>query len=68
MGRAVAVACARPLSAVWRSCRWATHRPFRSQMAAQDFCRIRSYISTLKKHGLPVLEYLGQALQGVPMR
>jgi len=39
---------------------------FRSQTAAQDFCRIRSYISTLKKHGLPVLEYLGQALQGRP--
>jgi len=34
---------------------------FRSQRAAQEFCRIRGYISTVKKHQLSVLECLGQA-------
>jgi transposase len=39
---------------------------FRSERAAQEFCRIRGYISTVKKHGLPVLVSLHQALQGRP--
>ena len=39
---------------------------FRSEHAAADFCRIRGYISTVKKHGLPVLACLSQALEGRP--
>ena len=39
---------------------------FRSADAAADFCRIRGYISTVKKHGLPVLDCLRQALEGRP--
>ena len=39
---------------------------FRSQQAAKEFCRIRGYISTVKKHRLSVLECLRQALQGRP--
>jgi len=37
---------------------------FRSVHGAEIFCRIRSYISTLKKQGLPVFEYIQKALQG----
>ena len=39
---------------------------FRSADAATDFWRIRGYISTVKKHGLPVLDCLRQALEGRP--
>ena len=40
---------------------------FRSaHAAAADFCRIRGYISTVKKHGLPVLDCLRQALERRP--
>ena len=39
---------------------------FRSAHAAAEFCRIRGYISTVKKHGLPVLDCLRQALAGRP--
>jgi transposase len=39
---------------------------FRSEDAAADFCRIRGYISTVKKHGLPVLDCLRRALEGRP--
>ena len=39
---------------------------FRSKTAAQEFFRIRSYISTVKKQGLPILHSLRQALQGNP--
>ncbi len=39
---------------------------FRSDAAAHEFCRIRSYISTVKKQGLPVLDWLRQAFQGHP--
>ncbi len=39
---------------------------FRSAHAAADFCRIRGYISTVKKHGLPVLDCLRHALEGRP--
>jgi len=39
---------------------------FRSKTAAEEFFRIRGYISTVKKQGLPVLHCLRQALQGHP--
>ncbi|MCL4494899.1 MAG: IS66 family transposase [Firmicutes bacterium] len=39
---------------------------FRSMTGAKVFARIRGYISTLKKQGLPVMEYLQQAIQGAP--
>lgn len=40
---------------------------FRSLGGARQFCRIRGYISTWKKRGLPVLAGLRDALQGRPM-
>jgi transposase len=39
---------------------------FRTFQGACRHARIRSYISTLRKHGLPVLEYLRRALDGRP--
>ncbi len=39
---------------------------FRTLIGARRHARIRSYISTLRKHGLPVLEYLRRALDGRP--
>jgi len=39
---------------------------FRTLAGARRHARIRSYISTLRKHGLPVLEYLRRALDGRP--
>lgn len=39
---------------------------FRTLEGARRHARIRSYISTLRKNGLPVLEYLGRALDGHP--
>lgn len=39
---------------------------FRSVAGAQMFGRIRGYISTLKKQGLPVLESLKQVFLGNP--
>ena len=39
---------------------------FRTLEGARRHVRIRSYISTLRKHGLPVLEYLRRALDGQP--
>ena len=39
---------------------------FRTLAGAQRHVRIRSYISTLRKYGLPVLEYLRRTLDGRP--
>jgi transposase len=39
---------------------------FRTLVGARRHARIRSYISTVRKHGLPVLEYLRRALDGSP--
>src|SRR5450759_29995 len=39
---------------------------FRSLKGARCHARIRSYIATLRKHNLPVLEYLRRALDGHP--
>ncbi|PZO42955.1 MAG: IS66 family transposase, partial [Phormidesmis priestleyi] len=34
---------------------------------AQQFCRIRGYISTLRKQGLPLLEALRRTFLGDPI-
>lgn len=39
----------------------------RSLPGAQAFCRIRGYLSTLRKQGLPVITALEQALAGHPL-
>jgi transposase len=39
---------------------------FRTLQGAQRHARVRSYISTLRKQGRPVLEYLRRALDGHP--
>jgi len=40
---------------------------FRSLVGAQQFCRIRGYISTLRKQGLPLLEALRRTFLGNPI-
>lgn len=40
---------------------------FRSMEGAQQFCRIRGYISTLHKQGIPVLEALKQIFMKTPI-
>ena len=40
---------------------------FRSWNGALDFCRIRGYLSTLRKQGNPLLSALQQALAGHPL-
>ncbi len=39
---------------------------FRTPPGAERFCRIRGYISTLRKQGMPILFALGQAIVGDP--
>jgi transposase len=39
---------------------------FRTPQGAARFCRIRGYISTLRKQGRPILSSLGQAIAGNP--
>lgn len=40
---------------------------FRSPLGAQQFCRIRGYLSTLRKQGLPVLDALKAVFLGCPI-
>ena len=40
---------------------------FRTTRGAEAFCRIRAYISTIRKNSLPVLEGILAALQGTPL-
>ena len=39
---------------------------FRTTTGAERFCRIRGYISTLRKQRLPILAALTQAILGTP--
>jgi transposase len=39
---------------------------FRTRTGAETFCAIRSYISTVRKHGLNVIEAIYDALSGNP--
>ncbi len=39
---------------------------FRTPAGAERFCRIRGYISTLRKQGMPIFSALGQAIEGNP--
>jgi transposase len=40
---------------------------FRSDDGAARFCRIRGYVSTLRKQGLPIFAALSQAIAGTPV-
>jgi transposase len=40
---------------------------FRTTQGAQAFCRIRAYISTIKKNNLPVINAILAALKGAPL-
>jgi transposase len=40
---------------------------FRTTRGAEAFCRIRAYISTIRKNDLHVLEGIRAALQGMPL-
>jgi len=39
---------------------------FRTSTGAERFCRIRGYLSTLRKQGLPILSALGKTMIGAP--
>jgi phage terminase large subunit-like protein len=40
---------------------------FRTIQGAEAFCRIRAYISTIRKNNLPVMESILAALKGAPL-
>jgi len=39
---------------------------FRSEEGARDFCRVRGYITTVKKHNQSILTALTGAVRGTP--
>ncbi|MDQ2830621.1 MAG: transposase, partial [Chloroflexota bacterium] len=39
---------------------------FRTPTGAARFCRMRGYISTLRKQGMPIFSARGQAIAGTP--
>lgn len=39
---------------------------FRSEEGALNFCRVRGFIATVKKHNRPVLPELGRVFEGTP--
>jgi transposase len=39
---------------------------FRNQDGSRAFCRIRSYISTVRKNAVNVIDAIGNAFQGYP--
>ncbi|MBA3323190.1 MAG: transposase [Pyrinomonadaceae bacterium] len=41
---------------------------FRTEEGARRFCRIRSYVSTMRKQGKGVLRALAGACRGAPLR
>ena len=41
-----------------------SHACFRSQAGAEDFCTIRSYLSTMRKQGIRVWSALGSVFAG----
>jgi hypothetical protein len=40
---------------------------FKTTRGAEAFCRIRAYISAIRKNSLPVLEGILAALEGTPL-
>jgi transposase len=40
---------------------------FRTIQGAEAFCRIRAYISTIRKNGLNVIDAILAALKGAPL-
>ena len=40
---------------------------FRTEGGARDFCRVRSYLSTARKQGHPLLSALERVLSGKPL-
>ena len=40
---------------------------FRTTLGAEAFCRIRAYISTIRKNGLNVIEAILAAFNGAPL-
>jgi len=40
---------------------------FRTTQGAEAFCRIRAYISTVRKNGLSVIDGILEALKGAPL-